>query len=126
MGKVLLPVSIVGDAVASSRWCEIMHRGRVVTFAMLPSPCRVLIVEDEFTIAMDLAAYVENLGCEPVGPAGSVAQALVLEQLEPLTAAIVDFNLRGQPSTPIIRALVVRGIPVWSPWPSKASTTSSG
>ena len=79
---------------------------------MLPSPCRVLIVEDEFTIAMDLAAYVENLGCEPVGPAGSVPQALALAQLEPLSAAIVDFNLRGEPSTPIVRALAIRGIPV--------------
>ena len=57
---------------------------------MLPSQCRVLIVEDEFTIAMDLAAYVENLGCEPVGPAGSVPQALVLAEREQSKAQIGD------------------------------------
>ena len=48
----------------------------------------------------------------PVGPAGSLSQALRLAKLEPLSAAIVDFNLRGDSSTPVVRVLKKRGVPV--------------
>jgi len=34
----------------------------------LPKP-RVLIVEDEITVAMRIAGLLEDMGCEPVGPA---------------------------------------------------------
>jgi CheY-like chemotaxis protein len=78
----------------------------------MPGRARILVVEDELTIAMDLAGLIDRLGHEPVGPAGSLARGLQLAEFEPLGAAIVDFNLRGEAATPVVRALRERNVPV--------------
>ena len=72
---------------------------------------RVLIVEDEFLLAMELETLVEGGGCTTVGPASSVRQALALIDGEEPDIALLDVNLRGERATPVAAALQERGVP---------------
>ncbi|HYF08002.1 MAG TPA: PAS domain S-box protein [Acetobacteraceae bacterium] len=73
---------------------------------------RVLVVEDESIIALDLAATVRSLGWEAVGPATRLAEAERLMEGGALDAAVLDLNLRGESSLPLADALEARGVPV--------------
>jgi CheY-like chemotaxis protein len=74
---------------------------------------RVLIVEDDYLIAADLAYSLEDLGMEVVGPAPSVEAALQLleDEGERLDGAVLDINLRDQRVYPVANALTARGVP---------------
>ena len=72
---------------------------------------RILIVEDEFLLAMELETLVEGGGCTAVGLASSVGQALALIDGEPPDVALLDVNLKGERATPIAAALMARGVP---------------
>ncbi|MBU4433633.1 MAG: PAS domain-containing protein [Alphaproteobacteria bacterium] len=72
---------------------------------------RVLIVEDEVLVAMDLARVLTQAGALVVGPAGSVEDALALVALGAFDRAILDVNLGGRMVTPVATALSERGIP---------------
>ena len=73
----------------------------------------LLLVEDEYIIADDLALSLEQLGFEVVGPAGSVQEALDLVRRngDRLDGAVLDINLRGERAYPIADALSDRGVP---------------
>ena len=72
----------------------------------------VLLVEDEFVIAEDMACQLEAGGAKVVGPVASVDAAIrLIEQTERLDGAIVDLNLKGVMSWPILDALLQRGVP---------------
>jgi CheY-like chemotaxis protein len=73
---------------------------------------RILIVEDEAIVADMLQMMLEELDMLIVGPAGTVAQALDLAEREPLDAAILDVNLRGEKIDPVADALRGRKIPL--------------
>jgi CheY-like chemotaxis protein len=75
-----------------------------------PRP-RILIVEDELLIAMEIEQMLVELGCAVVGPAPSVAQALAILDREEPDFAILDVNLGPERSTPIAEALRKRGVP---------------
>jgi len=72
---------------------------------------RVLIVEDESLIAMDLAEMVMELGMEVLGPAATVEKALALLELHRPCGALLDENLRGTPVTPVAEHLARNGVP---------------
>jgi two-component SAPR family response regulator len=72
---------------------------------------RVLVVEDEFVIALDLQLALYRLGCEVLGPVASVAEALVLLRHERPDAAVLDINLRDGLVTPVAQQLIVMGVP---------------
>ena len=72
---------------------------------------RILIVEDEFIIADEIALVVEGLGHSIVGPAGTVEEAASIIAGEPLDFAIIDANLRGHSSSELARSLVERQVP---------------
>jgi CheY-like chemotaxis protein len=73
---------------------------------------RLLLVEDEYLIAADLAATLEALGVEVIGPVGSVAEALTfLDNNDVLDAAVLDINLGDEFAFPIADRLKARGIP---------------
>ena len=59
---------------------------------------RVLIVEDEFFIALDMGQQLANAGFDVVGPAPSAAKALNLLAAQGCDAAILDVNLGGETS----------------------------
>jgi CheY-like chemotaxis protein len=72
----------------------------------------VLVVEDEYIVAEDLAQSLKDLGAEVVGPAGSVADALALvASLPRLDGAILDLNLGNERAFPIADALRARRVP---------------
>ena len=74
---------------------------------------RVLVVEDETLVAMQLEDMLADHGCVVAGVAGRIAQALemVADEEMALGAAILDVNLAGQPSFPIAEALAAKGAP---------------
>ena len=57
---------------------------------------RLLIVEDEYFVAQDLADHFQNLGVDVLGPAGTVADALGLLRSNEVDCAVLDVNLRGE------------------------------
>lgn len=56
---------------------------------------RILVVEDEFLIADDLARALAQAGGVPVGPVGTVEQARTQLARGGADAAVLDINLRG-------------------------------
>jgi len=57
------------------------------------TPARIMIVEDEMLVALELEAILEDLGYAPVGIAPDMPMALELADSHP-DLAIVDLNLR--------------------------------
>jgi CheY-like chemotaxis protein len=76
-----------------------------------PRGLRVLVVEDEMLVAMDIAALLQDIGCRVVGPAGTLAVALPLACDEELDAAILDVNLENKGVEPVAAELARRNIP---------------
>ena len=73
---------------------------------------RVLVVEDESLLAETLCNLMQDAGCQPVGPAASVAAALRLIDQGSIDVAVLDIRLVQELSYPIARALRRRGIPL--------------
>jgi CheY-like chemotaxis protein len=71
----------------------------------------VLIVEDEFLIAMTLEDSLREAGIATIGPASTHEEAIRLLESAQVDAAILDFNLGGQYSTPVAEHLKASGIP---------------
>ncbi|TPL86492.1 response regulator [Mesorhizobium sp. B2-3-13] len=69
----------------------------------------ILIVEDEWAVAGDLARFFSNMGAIILGPAATVEQAS--EHTDQAEAAILDVNLNGRRVFPIADKLMRRGIP---------------
>jgi ActR/RegA family two-component response regulator len=73
---------------------------------------RILVVEDEFLIALDLAYALEDIGAEVVGPVATVDAALaVVHSSETLHGATLDVTLGREVSFPVAEALQQRGLP---------------
>ena len=72
---------------------------------------RVLVVEDEMLVCMDLMDMLSELGCIVVGPAARVQQALRIVEREPIDLAMLDINLGRETSYPIAERLAALGIP---------------
>ena len=73
--------------------------------------CRILVVEDEGLVALQLQADLEDAGHCVVGPARSLAQGLELAEEEGIDAALVDVSLGRETSVPIADRLMERSIP---------------
>ena len=72
---------------------------------------RVLVVDDEFLVALTAADALESVGCEVVGPATQLAAALQLAHSEVLDAAVLDINITGETIWPVASELQDRGVP---------------
>ncbi|HZG09783.1 MAG TPA: response regulator [Allosphingosinicella sp.] len=72
---------------------------------------RVLIVEDEMLVAMNIEDMLLELGHEMAGLASRLAPGLALAGESEADAAILDVNLAGEQSFPIADLLAERGIP---------------
>ena len=77
-----------------------------------PAP-RILVVEDEVLLAMELEVMLRRLGCKVIGPARNLAEAMRMATTEPvLHAAILDVNLAGEMVFPVADLLATRGVPI--------------
>ena len=72
---------------------------------------RILVVEDEVLLAMELEALYRKQGFHVIGPVSSVADALGRIDREGPDIASLDVNLRGMSSAPVAIRLRERGIP---------------
>lgn len=72
---------------------------------------RILLVEDEAVIAFALEDMLAELGCEVVGPAFRLEDAVAMSASEELDAAILDVNLNDQRSYAAADELNRRAIP---------------
>jgi DNA-binding NtrC family response regulator len=72
---------------------------------------KVLIVEDEVIIALDLEAQLTSEGFDVVALAANVDTALRLLARSTPEAAILDLNIGHQLVTPVAEALNDKGIP---------------
>ena len=72
---------------------------------------RVLVVEDEFFIADDIARGLRQMGAQPLGPASTVEQAERIVADEQVDAAILDLNLRGHIAADFVNRLAATQIP---------------
>lgn len=73
---------------------------------------RILVVEDEFFIADEIARALKAAGAEVAGPVPSVEQALAaLAAPGALDAVLLDVNLDGTIAWPVAEALLARGVP---------------
>ena len=73
---------------------------------------RVLVIEDEYFLADDIAQKLGELGARVVGPFGDLSEAAdVVDRDVAIDAAIVDINLRTEMVFPLARVLRTRGVP---------------
>ena len=75
------------------------------------SNARILIVEDEYYLADDLARALTRQGAEVVGPVGALDEAEILVGQGNFDCAILDINLRGEMAFPLADRLEAKGIP---------------
>jgi CheY-like chemotaxis protein len=72
---------------------------------------RILIVEDEYYLAADLAEALRREGADVVGPVGTLAEAADMVERERIDCAILDMNLRGDMAYPVADRLEQAQIP---------------
>jgi DNA-binding response OmpR family regulator len=72
---------------------------------------RVLLVEDEVLVALQVADMIRSLGHEVVGPASTFDRGEALAMTEDFECAVLDINLNGIMSTGIAAKLAERHIP---------------
>ena len=73
---------------------------------------RILIMEDEFFLALCVGQVLEEQGCAVIGPATSVQEGLDLVEKKPkVDGAILDINLNGEMVYPVAKELMDRNIP---------------
>jgi CheY-like chemotaxis protein len=72
---------------------------------------RILVVEDEMLVLMQIEMALEDFGCSAVCVAASVAEAAAILVGESFDAAMLDINLGGEKSYPVADMLIRRSIP---------------
>lgn len=72
---------------------------------------RVLIVEDEILVALHLEDVLVELGHRVVGPCSRIQIAIEMARTEDIDFAVLDINVAGAPSFPVVDILRQRSIP---------------
>jgi len=72
---------------------------------------RLLLVEDEALVALELEEMIIGLGAEVVGPFSRVSDALDALQ-NGVTGAVLDVHLDGDTTFEVVDALLERGNPI--------------
>ncbi len=72
---------------------------------------RILVVEDEFLIAMELDMTLRSAGYQVLGPVTTVTAALELLRAERPDAAVLDVDLEGEWVTPVAEVLRAMTVP---------------
>jgi len=73
---------------------------------------RVLVVEDDYFIAIELCSALRAAGAEVLGPARDLETGLAAIDSEHIDCGVLDVNLRGHLGFQIATGLRARGIPV--------------
>ena len=72
---------------------------------------RILVVEDENFLAMELTWIVEDAGYSVVGPERSVAETSKMLAWNKVDLALLDVNIGGEMVFPVSKMLDMLGVP---------------
>jgi CheY-like chemotaxis protein len=74
---------------------------------------RILVVEDDYLVALAVSTMLEDAGAKVVGPIAGAQEAVALIEAaeERVDVAILDIDLNGETSYPVADALASRHIP---------------
>jgi DNA-binding response OmpR family regulator len=72
---------------------------------------RILVVEDEFLVAMQIEAILTRAGWRVIGSAGTLSSAVSLARKSACDAALLDVNLRSERADEVAAILFARGVP---------------
>lgn len=72
---------------------------------------RILVIEDEPVLAMDVEAILQEVGCVVVAPIPTIEEALNIIRKEKLDGAILDLNVSGKMAFAAADALADAQIP---------------
>jgi DNA-binding response OmpR family regulator len=72
---------------------------------------RILIVEDEALIASFVEDFLIDLGCEVIGLATRMDDAVRLAREAAIDGAVLDVNIAGEKVYPVADILTERGLP---------------
>ncbi len=75
------------------------------------SGVRVLVVEDDPLLAMDLEATLVEAGAVVVGLCRTLDEAMLRAVAADFAVAVLDFGLGSETASPVARRLVNRGVP---------------
>lgn len=74
---------------------------------------RILVVEDEYMIAREIAETLTDVGIDVIGPVPGVGDAMqIIAEERQIDGALLDVNLRSEPVWIVVDALRLRNIPV--------------
>jgi PAS domain S-box-containing protein len=73
--------------------------------------CRILVVEDEALVGMQVKSDLENAGHTVIGPAQTLQQGMGLVESESLDFVLLDVQLGDELSIPIAEMLMTRKVP---------------
>lgn len=71
---------------------------------------RVLVVEDEALIASMIVDWLDEMGCEALGPVARLSDGFALAQAERLDAAVLDVNVNSERVYPLAHFLRCRSV----------------
>jgi len=71
----------------------------------------ILVVEDEYILADDVAGALSDIGATIIGPLGDLEEAMRAVSKNTLAGAALDVNIRGGTIYPLAKELQSRGIP---------------
>lgn len=72
---------------------------------------RVLLVEDEFLVALEVEDALRDLGCNVLGPFAKLSKATDATRGAELDGAILDINLNGEMVYPLAEFLASKNVP---------------
>ena len=72
---------------------------------------RVLLVEDDFILLVELEFILAEAGAEVVGMCRTIGEAVAFVEREDFAAAVLDIRLGQETISPVARRLTQRGIP---------------
>ena len=75
------------------------------------SGVRVLVVEDDPLMAMDLEDTLATAGAAVVGLCQTLDEAMARADVDDFAVAVLDFGLGSHTASPVARRLVRRGVP---------------
>lgn len=73
---------------------------------------RVLVVEDETLVGMEMTDSLQRAGWEVVGPASTIESGIELAERPNLAVAVLDVSIHGRLVYPIADLLSRRGVPI--------------
>jgi DNA-binding response OmpR family regulator len=89
-----------------------MEESRVMSDGRDLDGAQILLVEDEYFVAVELKTILGEIGARVVGPVSRLQPARDLARAERLDGAVLDVKLDGETTFPLAQELLERGVPV--------------